>query len=289
MKKLLSILIIAFFLISFASAYVSDRKNWTLSPDIDGEVSSSLGSTRNDNQLKNEIGKELGLLSPFHRSYAKYNTTFLSNQTYNFSAIEGLYSEIAIADMSLWDAPDGILYKRLNNTLITPTLPVAQDLANAISGGVNLNQRNSFSTNGVYNLSIDLSGVSWDDLIKQKNPEGYFSIGWNRNTTVDDDELIWINSTEGGNAPRLIVQTSCAPQQPYFNESLAVVYSSWYLNSTCIITDETIKVWGNLTIYDKGNLIVNGSSTINFTQKGAYWKVLPGGRFSFNISSVYIT
>jgi len=280
MKKILSLLIgilLVINLIPLASPYVSDRRNITIYPFIDGATKLGLIPSRNNIGLTMYIGSESGLVGYNYRDYMSYNTTKILNN----SRIESLYLNLTSVSLDAWDSLDEAEIKRLNQTKIDLTNPNASILSNLISSGDTYTTTNSWIANTQRRINIYTDNVR-EDIYNQtiNEADGYFSLGIDYISS--NDEFLYFNTTEGGLPPLLVMQTSCLPPLTSFFSTY-----EWIVNTTCVITDENITTFKNLTIQDSGNLILNGSTILNMSSSGAYIKIYSGGRLTLGGTAKY--
>lgn len=269
LNKLILIIIISFLLIGtlpLINPYVSDRSNITFTPDIAGRLEIGLFGTRTDGSYL-WVEDESGLFSPDHRGYVKYNISVLANNTYNYLRTEAVFNEIEIGnDLTGWNSADRLWITRLNLTYINSTDPLASPLSELIRTGLVNNVSAGYTTTSrgkPFNLSIDgVFVLTWSDIYNQKQGDGYLSLGYNIGDNVGSDERLTINGSDT-RPPKLIVQTSCLPPFTFTTNN------NWFVNKTCIIQDENFTIFGNLTILDAGNLILNGTSIATFNNNGS--------------------
>lgn len=277
MKKLICLVVIGFLLVMnlpINRAYVYPVENYTISPKIDGDVRDAISETRDDAGYDLKIMDDGGFIPQDFRGYASFNTTPFFNSFPNRRLVF-VTMQIDVPRLIDWDVGDDIIYRRLNLTDISSSLPNATSMTDLIKAGNELASENTWGVE-TRNVSINAIFTSVIDLRTQRPAEvgdGYFSIGWEKEADPDEDEELYINSTEGGNPPTLIIQSDCLPP---------VSEDNWVLNETCVITDETVQVSGNLTIQDSGDLILNGTTLVNFTTSKSQIKINGEGQFSLD-------
>ena len=299
MKFKLIIVVLASFLLVLSlpantQAYVSDRNSTALPPSYFGAIGVCAGDiaicTQYLRTINNSlIGNHDASQDEWYwdRMFLEFNTssipdtTNIHNVTLNLTTSS---SQILSGAGCFGFNPVTANITRLNNTQPSNATTYPDTTAgntalwNNISNGYN----NIGSYAGLLNYTVAgtnysayLGTTSYTDLKNLLNKD-FFPLGMKSDVEIEAE----CNNNINFNANKIYLSVTHGCNPP--------IYGNWILNKTCVITDEYTPVYGNFTCQDSCNLIVNGTTIVNFTISKSNIKIMSGGKIKIQNTSKFM-